>query len=134
MRHPDWRQRLADHLAAHARAAYRPGETDCILFAGGARRAVRGEDLTGPYASRYATIEEGFALAREAGFDSPFDAIVSGLDEVPVAFAQVGDLACLEDAGGQPAMGVVIGETIACLTPRGIGHVALTAARRVWRQ
>lgn len=133
-RHPCWRARLAAHLAAHARVAYRPGVHDCVLFAGGARLAVRGEDLLGPYLGRYATIEEGFALAAEAGFEDPFQAIVQGLDELPPAFGQVGDLALLGGADGLPAMGVVQGEMIAVLTPRGAGLVPLTDARRVWRQ
>lgn len=131
---PDWRARLAAHLAAHARVAYRPGVHDCVLFAGGARLAVRGEDLIGPYVGRYATIEEGFALAVEAGFEDPFQAIVQGLEEVPAAFGQVGDLALLDGADGLPAMGVIQGEMNAVLTPRGLGFVPLTEARRVWRQ
>lgn len=133
-RHPEWRSRLAAHLAAHARIAFRPGQHDCVLFAAGARLAVRGEDLITAFKGRYTTIEEGFALAVEAGFADPFEGVVAGLEEIPPAFAQVGDLALLEGTDGLPAMGIVQGAMIACLHPRGAGLVPITEARRVWRQ
>ncbi len=131
---PDWRARLSTHIAGHSRVAYRPGSHDCILFAGGARAAVRGEDLTGPYMGRYTTLEEGFELLHSLGFADHVEAITQGLEEIPVAFAQVGDLVELEGEDGLAAMGVVGGEHIYALLPRGAGIVPLTSARRAWRQ
>lgn len=134
MRHPDWRNRLAQYLADTVRTPYRPGQFDCIIFAAGVRLAVRGEDLMAPFRGRYGSIEEGFALAAEAGFADPFEGVVQGLEEIAPAFAQVGDLALLDGADGLAAMGVVQGWMIACLHPRGAGLVAITEAKRVWRQ
>lgn len=135
MRLRDWRSRLSAWIAGNARRPFRPGEHDCVTFAAGARLAVRGEDLLAPWAGRYRTVEEGFQLAREAGFADPFEGVVQGLAEVPVAQAMIGDLALVEDGTGALAMGVVAGETIVCLGPRGaLAHVPLTTARRVWRQ
>ena len=131
---PDWRARLSAHISEHSRIAYRPGSHDCILFAGGARAAVRGEDLTGPYMGHYTTLEEGFNLLRSLGFASHIEAVTQGLEEIPVAFAQVGDLVELEGDDGLAAMGVVGGEHIYALLPRGAGIVPLTSARRAWRQ
>ena len=113
---------------------YRPGQHDCILFAGGARAAVRGEDLTGHYMGRYRTLEEGFELLRELGHPGHVEAITAGLEEIPVAYAQPGDLVELEGEDGIAAMGVVGGEHIYALLPRGAGIVPLTSARRAWRQ
>ncbi|MBJ2150599.1 hypothetical protein [Paracoccus sp. IB05] len=133
-RHPEWRARLTAFIAEHSRTAYRPGRHDCILFAGGARLAVRGEDLTGPYIGRYRTIAGGLKLLRTLGHADHVSAITGGLEQIPVAYAQVGDLVELEGEDGLAAMGVVGGEHIYALTPRGAGLVLLTSARRAWRQ
>ena len=133
-RHDHWKARLAAHIAAHARTAYRPGQHDCILFAGGARAAVRGEDLAGPFVGRYSTLEDGFKLLESLGYDDHVAAITSGLEEIPVAYAAEGDLVELEGIDGIAAMGVVAGEHIYALTPRGAGVVPLTSAKRAWRQ
>lgn len=134
MRRSDWRRRQSAHIAAHAGLAYRPGRHDCILFAGGARNAVRGEDLTSRYLGAYQTLEEGFELLRGLGFDDHIAAITQGLEEIPVAYAQPGDLVELDAGYGLAAMGVVGGGHIYALTPRGAGVVPLTSARRAWRQ
>lgn len=135
MRRHDWRSRLHALIAASAHRPFRPGEHDCVIFAAAARLAVRGEDLMSPWTGRYRTVEEGFELARKAGFSDPFEGVVQGLDEVVPARALVGDLALIDDGTGAMAMGVVAGETIVCLGPRGgLAHVPLTAGQRVWRQ
>lgn len=134
MRLPDWRERLLDLMNRTSRQAYRPGVHDCVLFAAAARLAVRGEDLLAAIDGRYSSIEEGYALAAEAGFDTPFEGVVNGLEEIPPAYAQVGDLAMLDGVDGNPAMGVVQGEAIYTVGPRGIDLVPLTAAKRAWRQ
>lgn len=129
----DWRPRLQAWLSATAGLPYRPGTHDCILFAGGARGAMTGSDPMAGWAGRYATIEEGLALARAHGCDDPFAHVVAGLEEVPVAYAQVGDIAALEGVDGRPGLGVVIGERIATVGLRGRELAPLMSALRVWR-
>ncbi len=133
MRLSDWRTRLAAHIAAHARLPFRPGSHDCALFASGGRAALTGTDVLAPVRGCYSTLEEGFELAARHGYASPFDAVVDGLEEIPPAYAQVGDLALLEGDDGHPAMGIVQGELVCVLHPRGVAMLPLTDVRRAWR-
>ncbi|NTT88274.1 DUF6950 family protein [Tabrizicola fusiformis] len=133
MRLPDWRSRLADYVAATARAPYRPGRHDCILFAAGGRAALTGVDVMADWRGRYTTVQEGLELALQHGCTDPWAHVVSGLEEVPVAYGAVGDIALLDGADGLPAMGIIQGEMIYTVHPRGAALVPLTEARRVWR-
>lgn len=133
MRRPDWRECLVRYLAASARRSLRPGQHDCVIWAAGAREAMTGEDLTSAVRGAYNTIQEGLELARSMGWPEPWMAVVSGLEEVPPAFAQVGDIALLDGDDGLPAMGVVQGALIYVLGLRGTNLVPMTSARRVWR-
>lgn len=133
MRFDDWRPRLAAYLAETVRRPFRPGRHDCVLWAAGARAAMTGVDMMAEWRGRYSTVEEGLQLARQAGCDDPWLHVVSGLEEIAPAYAQVGDLVVLDGDDGLPAMGVVQGAAIYVLHPRGAGMVQLTAARRAWR-
>jgi len=133
MRLPDWRSRLASYVADQARKRYRPGEHDCALFASGGRAALTGADPLAPVRGCYSTIEEGFELAAAHGYATPFDAVTEGLDEIAPAYAQAGDLALLDAGDGTEAMGIVQGEMIYVLKPRGLSLVPMTDARRAWR-
>lgn len=130
---PDWRTRLAAHIAAHARVAFRPGVHDCRLFAAGGREAVTGVDVAGRFRGCYTTIEEGVKHARSLGFADDLAPVVEGLEEIAPIYAQVGDLVALEGPGGVDAMGIVQGDMIHVLHLRGAGLVPLTDARRAWR-
>lgn len=129
----DWRPRLEAWLQATGRMPYRPGTHDCILCAGGALGAMTGADPMAGWAGRYTTIEEGLDLARAHGCEDPFAYVVAGLDEVPVAYAQVGDIAALAGIDGRPGLGVVIGDMVATVGLRGREYAPLTAALRAWR-
>lgn len=132
-RRADWRSRLTAYLVETGNRRFRPGQHDCVLWAAGAREAVTGDDPMRDWRGRYSTIEEGLQLALQHGCSEPWLQVVAGLDEVPPAYGQVGDLALLDGADGLPALGVVQGAGIYVLHPRGVGLVPLTEARRVWR-
>lgn len=133
MRLPDWRSRLALHVAAHARVPFRPGRHDCALFAAGGRAALTGIDVLEQARGRYDSIDGGFKLAARHGYASPFAAVADGLEEIHPAYAVVGDLALLDDDDGNPAMGIVQGEMVYVLGARGLALVPLTEVRRAWR-
>ena len=132
-RYPDWRTRLAAYLQDTARRPFRPGVHDCVLWAAGARAAMTGIDPMADWRGRYSTIEEGLRLALQHGCAEPWLQVVVDLEEVPPAYAQVGDLALLDGEDGVPALGVVQGAAIYVLHPRGTGTVPLTRSRRAWR-
>lgn len=129
----DWRARLQAYLATTATLSFRPGTHDCILFAAGAREALTGVNPMAGWAGLYTTIEGGLELARAHGCDDPYAHVTEGLDAVPPAFAQVGDIALLPGIDGRPALGVVLGEMVATVGLRGGELAPLALVTQAWR-
>jgi hypothetical protein len=129
---PSWRTQLARYLAEAARIPFVEGRHDCALFAAGAIRAMTGEDLAAPFRGRYRTTRGGLRVLRRAGYRDHLDLAVAHLDEVPPAFAHVGDIAAVPGDDG-PALGVVQGERIYVLRPEGLSTVSRLLATRAWR-
>lgn len=94
-------------------------------------RAITGVDPAAAWRGTYTTLEGGLKRLRKAGFDDHVALVDSLFQEVAPAFAQVGDVAMI-DAPDGPALGIIVGETIACLTPSGMGHLPREAALRAW--
>lgn len=130
-RMPDWRPRLTAYLIEIAPASFRFGSQDCALFAAGAIRAMTGHDPAGAFRGAYTTFEGGVERLKAAGFASHIDVVDTLFDRIAPAFAQVGDLVLI-DAPDGPALGVMNGETIACLNPRGLAHWPRDAAAAAW--
>jgi hypothetical protein len=130
---PNWREALRDYLAAHARTVIRPGQHDCITWSNGARAAMTGVDVMAGHRGSYSTVEEGLQLCLQHGFDSHIAFVTHGLTEIPVAYAQVGDLVEMAGEDGLAAMGIVGGAQVHVLHLRGAGIAPLTDARRAWR-
>ncbi len=132
VRLPDWRGRLIAYLGAARGQGFAYGQLDCALFAAGAVEAMTGVDLAAPYRGTYASQAEGRQLMRQAGHASHFDLVQSVFAEVPVAFAQAGDLAKVVQ-GAQAGLGIVQGDRVYVATPAGLGLVDLTDAVQAWR-
>jgi hypothetical protein len=128
---PDWRPRLTAYLTQTAHEGFRYGSNDCALFAAGAVRAMTGHDPAAAWRGTYTTLEGGLKRLMKAGFDDHVALVASLFQDVAPAFAQVGDLA-LVDAPDGPALGIVVGDTIACMAPQGMGHLPRQAALRAW--
>lgn len=128
---PDWQSRLTGYLAETAREGFRFGSNDCALFAAGAVRAMTGSDPAAAFRGVYDTFEGGLKRLKKAGFADHVAVVAALFPPVPPAFAQVGDLAVVDTVEG-PALGVVVGEMIACLGPKGLGHVSRLLAARAW--
>lgn len=128
---PDWRPRLTAYLADTARDGFRYGSNDCALFTAGAVRAMTGHDPAAAWRGTYTTLEGGLRRMRKAGFQDHIALVAKEFPPVAPAFAQVGDIALVEAPEG-PALGIITGETIACLTPRGLGHLPREAASEAW--
>lgn len=126
---PDWRARLRTYVETSARQPFRPGRHDCALFAAGAVEAITGVDPAEGFRGAYRTLEDGFALIRDAGFADHIDMVARSFVEVPPIMAQVGDLAVVEE----DALGVVQGPMVYVLRLDGIGLVSLAVAKRAFR-
>lgn len=131
MRYDDWRPRLTAYLAGVSRTPFEYGKHDCALFAAGAVEAMTGEDVARGFRG-YRTLKAGVKKARAKGFRDHVEIFAKRFDEVPVAMAQVGDVAIVPGDDGL-AVGIVQGEQIYVAAPRGIGLVPLLTAKQAFR-
>ena len=119
---------LITYAAEAGARPFRPGRHDCALFAAGWVKLATGRDLARGWRSRYRSLKRGETLLQEAGFADHVALAADHLPEIMPAFAQVGDLAVLEDN----AFGIVAGEMIYCLKPEGLGLVPRGQMRRAF--
>ena len=117
---------LIAYAAEAGARPFRPGRQDCALFAAGWVKLATGRDLARGWRSRYRSLRRGQRLLQEAGFADHVALAAAHLPEIAPAFAQVGDLAVLDDN----ALGIVAGEMIYCLRPDGLGLVPRGQMRR----
>jgi hypothetical protein len=125
-------ERLSALIAYAADAGaqpFRPGRHDCALFAAGWVKVVTGQDFGRGWRSTYRSLKRGQELLTDAGFADHVALAAAHLPEIAPAFAQIGDLAVLDDS----AFGIVAGEMIYCLKPQGLGLVPRRAMRRAFK-
>ncbi len=120
---------LIAYAADSGQQPFRPGRHDCALFAAGWVKISTGRDLARGWRSTYRSLRRGQQLMQNAGFADHVAFAAAHLPEIAPAFAQVGDLAVLEDN----AFGIVAGEMIYCLRPEGLGLVPRSAMRRAFK-
>jgi len=128
-RHPDWRPRLVAYLEDVRARPFAYGTHDCALFVAGAVHAMTGFDAGAGFLGRYDSLKGGLKLI--AGADH-VQLVRDLLDEVPPAFAQVGDIAVIGEVG-IPALGLFDGETILVLREEGLGRMPRDAASTAFR-
>ncbi len=132
MRYFDWKVQLAQYLGEVARAPFEPGVNDCALFAAGAVAAMTGLDLAADWRGKYQTLEEGLALLKGAGFGDHVALAAAHFAEIDPVFAAPGDIAVVRAVEGE-ALGIVQGEGIYVVTPRGLGVISMNTALRAFR-
>jgi hypothetical protein len=119
---------LIAYAAEAGQKPFRPGRHDCALFAAGWVKIATGQDHARGWRSTYRSLRRGQQLLEEAGFADHVALAAAHLPEIAPAFAQISDLAVLDDQ----AFGIVAGEMIYCLTPAGLGLVPRGAMRRAF--
>ena len=132
MRRADWKLQLIQFMGDAARTPFQPGVHDCALFAAGAVFAMTDVDFAADFRGRYSTLKGGFKLLQKAGFVDHVALAAHLFDEIPPAYAAVGDLAVVPDQQGD-ALGIVQGSGIYVLTTDRLGVVSLLAATRAFR-
>ena len=120
---------LIAYAAEAGARPFRPGRHDCALFAAGWVKIATGQDFARGWRSTYRSLKRGQQLLEEAGFSDHVDFAAAHLPEIIPAFAQVGDLAVLNDQ----AFGITAGEMIYCLKPEGLGLVPRGQMRRAFQ-
>ena len=119
---------LIAYAAEAGARPFRPGRHDCALFAAGWVKQVTGQDPARGWRSTYRSLKRGQRLLKAAGFADHVALAATHLPEIAPAFAQIGDLAVLDDQ----AFGLNAGEMIYCLKPQGLGLVPRSAMRRAF--
>lgn len=119
-----WHYNLRKYIEASAAKPFKTGSHDCALFWAGGVEAMTGVDPAADYRGKYKTFRAGKELI---GVDLG-DYAARFFEEVPPAFAQVGDLAMVKGA-----CGIVQGEHVYVLGKGGIMTVPLTRATRAFR-
>lgn len=131
---PGWQNKLTAYLRECAKQPFRPGSLDCGLFAGGAIKAMTGEDVDIELRGEYRTIDDAMVKLKEMGFKDHISYAASKFKRIknPI-MAQRGDLAVVEDMNGFPALGIVQGEHIYVMELNGVGLRPLTDIKKAFR-
>lgn len=131
---PDWPDRFARYLLARHATPFEWGKHDCCQFARGNALAITGRDVAcglgiRPYKTANGALRQ---LQRVGGIEQL--PVRAGLTEVPLAYAQRGDLALgMFGFDGRGALGVVVGDKVAFAGPAGLEFRALLECRKAWR-
>lgn len=118
----DWNTRLYQYLNASFNKSFEYGSMDCVLFASGAVKAMTGVGFAEEGRGKYTTLAGGLKHVKMAGYADHFVAVRSLFAPIETAFANVGDLAIVDD-GESRGLGIVQGELIYVMTPDGFGTV-----------
>lgn len=127
-----WRTTLFDVISEYANQRFEWGVRDCACFSADAVRAQTGADPMGDLRGAYTDAKGAKRALKRRGFLSLVHLLSSGFNEVPVAFAGVGDLA-YKETGGLGAVGVVAGDRVFFMREDGLGTVDLMQVDRVFR-
>lgn len=116
----DWQDRLTGYLASVSRAALRPGQHDCALFAADAVEAMTGADLAADFRGQYRDYDAGQALLEAGGFADHIDLVRAIFPAIAASRAAPGDIAVMPSDDGRPALGIFQGAGVYCLGRRGL--------------
>ena len=121
------------------------GQHDCVLFALGSAKAIAGvttvDELRGKYKSAIGAQRE---MRKRYGASNLSEAATAvqrewGVEEIPVSFAQRGDIVEADvvsaEGGSGPSLGVVDLDGVHALFagPFGAIRIKITDCRRAWR-
>jgi hypothetical protein len=96
-RNSNWEMLLADYLRSNQATPFAWGSHDCCTFTAGAVEAITGEDKMPEFRGSYNT---ALGAARALGDKTLEDILDTKFDEIPIGFAQRGDIALMGDAIG----------------------------------
>lgn len=108
------------------------GQHDCCLFGADVVLAQTGIDLAADYRGKYKTLAGGIKLLKKAGYADQIDFLEKHLEEIPTAFASVGDIGVVSFEG-MDSVCVVIGAFAAAITETGLINVDTTNLTRVFK-
>jgi hypothetical protein len=128
---PDWQVALAECVAARALVPFAWGAQDCALFAADCAQVCTGHD---PAAGLRGTYHDALGAARVLAQFGGLAAIAAERfgEEVPVLFAQPGDIGLIETEG-RDSLCVWTGGAWHAPGKDGLVAFTLDRAKKVWR-
>ncbi|HZQ01420.1 MAG TPA: hypothetical protein VFB13_17880 [Reyranella sp.] len=124
-----WLPRLNAFFHEHADTPFAWGSHDCVTFAASAIEVQTGRRIWAP---DWKNEDEAVRLAVSLrGLEAAASAVLGP----PISnwrLARIGDV-CLVRSEGKPALAVCTGQTLAGPGPKGLNHLPLDAAEKVWR-
>ncbi len=132
MRIDNWPSRLAAAVADSEHKPFVWGSHDCGTFAANCERMITGETQFGDVLGGYKTALGAARRLKRAGFDNIEALVAARLPEVPVNFAQRGDVV-VSDSDLGPQIGVMLGDVFVSPGDDGLIRRDRAFARRAWR-
>jgi len=134
IRYEAWPARLAEFIQGAQKRPFVWGEFDCCLFAADWVMVATGVDVAADLRGKYKS-ETGAArvIKKYGGIERMVDDLLApyGAIKLPIAKARRGDV-CLLDTPLGEALGVCVGERIACATFNGVAMAPMRSAQAVW--
>lgn len=134
MRREGWEQSLIDTIEAAKGRPFAWGEADCCLFVADAVAVMTGRDPAEKLRGRYST-EKGALRTLGGDFAQAIEKLAAefGLEEVPVAMAQRGDVVLLEN-GERMILGIIDTHGLICaMSATGVIQLPISQAVTAWR-
>jgi hypothetical protein len=120
----DWDARLCDYIASKRSVAFEWGVNDCCTFSAGAVEALTGVDPVPEYRGAYSTALQSARVLDGKTMEEVLD---SKFAEVPIGFAQRGDLVLMDEC-----VGVVAGDYAWFISEVGLERVKRSSWEKAW--
>ena len=136
-RYPDWPKRLKAAIEDARDLPFAWGTNDCVMFACNVMLEITGVDFAHEFRGSYDDRRGAMRALQKCaglGLEALADHLAAKHDiaEVPVAFAQRGDVMLLDSKAG-PTLGICIGGEMAAPHENGgLAFVPVATARRAW--
>lgn len=121
----DWEARLSEYIASKRNVTFEWGVDDCCTFSAGAVEALTDVDPMPEYRGKYDT---ALGSARVLGGKKLEEVLDEKFPEVPIGFAQRGDLVLMDDC-----VGVVAGDYAWFVSDVGLERVKRGLWDKAWK-
>jgi hypothetical protein len=146
-RYDDWARRLSQALKEKQNDPFEWGENDCALFASDLMESITGTDPAEWFRGEYSTEQGAYKALKRSPFSNNaedfnklFTSVVStlseqnGMDQINRDFMQRGDLGLVKQQDDLLAMGIFVGNGVACAKkPKGYELMNTDCVEKAWR-
>lgn len=136
-RFEDWPTRLDAFFLSRKNEPFVWGKNDCCLFAADAIVAMTGEDFAARFRGTYDDLKSAVKILREMGKSiSGLASDLAKLEEIPILFAQRGDVVLIDGELGE-SLGIVALDGVSIAGPgvdaEGLIFLPINVSKKAWR-